>query len=79
MDIRSKVIEQFSKVATELDKKLSPLTDNLPFLESGMDSFCLAILVPRLENSLGIDPFSAEEILFPALFGEFVSCYEACA
>lgn len=80
MDIRSKVIAQFNEVAQEQGKRLAPLTDDTELLDSGLDSLCFAIIVVRLEEVLGFDPFSAsEDILFPATFGEFVGFYENAA
>jgi hypothetical protein len=77
MNVRSEVIEQFTKVASEHGKQLPPLIDGLPLLESGLDSLCFAIVVTRLEDALGVDPFSGDDQLFPVTFGEFVSLYES--
>jgi len=80
MSIRSEVIAQFQKVAKEQDKCLAPLTDDLSFLDSGLDSLCFAIIVTRLEDSLGLDPFtSAEDNGFPVTLGEFIKFYENAA
>jgi hypothetical protein len=46
-------------------------------MELGLDSLCFAIIVTRLENDLGVDPFSANEgAPFPVTLGEFVRFYE---
>jgi acyl carrier protein len=80
MDIRSEIVVQFRQVAREQDKRLSPLTDDLTLLDSGLDSLCFAIVVARLEGAFGVDPFSAsEDAIFPVTFGEFVSFYENAA
>jgi acyl carrier protein len=80
MTIRSEIVAQFTQVAQEQDKRLAPLTDELGLLDSGLDSLCFAVVVSRLEESLGVDPFSAsEDTLFPVTFGEFVSFYENAA
>jgi len=80
MDVRSEVISQFTTVAREQDKRLAPLTDQLELLESGLDSLCFAIVVTRLEESLGVDPFSAsEDAALPVTFGELVRFYENAA
>jgi len=76
MNVRSTVVDEFMKVAQEHVKQLPPLTDSLPLLETGLDSLCFAIIVTRLEDSLGIDPFVADDSLFPITFGEFVRLYE---
>jgi hypothetical protein len=49
-------------------------------LDLPLDSLCFAIIVARLEDSLGVDPFStAEELTFPVTLGEFVALYEQAA
>ena len=75
--MRSTIIEVFKKVALEQEKKLMPLADELELAESGLDSLCLAVIVARLEDAFGFDPFNTEDdIVFPVTFGEFVSFYE---
>lgn len=77
MIVRSEITDQFKLVAQEQDRRLAPLTDTLPLMDSGLDSLCFAIVVSRLESSLGLDPFSTDEdARFPATFGEFVHFYE---
>lgn len=79
MSIKSDIIAQFQQVASEQDKLLAPLVDDLPLLESGLDSLCFAIIVARLEDALGVDPFTAavaEDVRFPLTLGEFVNFYE---
>ena len=47
-------------------------------LETGLDSLGFAILVTRLEDELGYDPFSlAAEAYYPQTFGELVAFYVA--
>jgi acyl carrier protein len=80
VSIRSEVVTQFEQVAKEQDKPLAPLVDDLSLLDSGLDSLCLAIIVARLEDVLGIDPFSmAEDAGFPVTFGAFIKFYENAA
>jgi acyl carrier protein len=80
MSMRSDIITLFEQVAREQDKKVVPITDDLGLLESGLDSLCFAIIVARLEDTLGIDPFStAEEIGFPVTVGDFIKLYENAA
>ena len=80
MSVRSEVIAQVKQVAKDQDKRLEPLTDELPLLDSGLDSLCFAIIVARLEDTLGIDPFStAEDTGFPVTLGEFIKFYENAA
>ena len=77
MSIRTEILEQFQQVALDQDRRLAPLSDELPLLDSGLDSLCFAILVSRLETVLGVDPFSAsEDAPFPVTLGEFIRFYE---
>jgi acyl carrier protein len=80
MTIRATVFEKFAQVARDQDKQLAPLSDELALLESGLDSLCFAIVVARLEDELGMDPFTAaEDVYFPVTLGEFVKFYEDAA
>ncbi|MCL2384746.1 MAG: acyl carrier protein [Alphaproteobacteria bacterium] len=77
MSIRETIVTQFKLVATEQKKNLAPLVDELPLVDSGLDSLSFAIIVTRLEDELGNDPFSAsQEVYFPVTFGDFVRLYE---
>jgi acyl carrier protein len=80
MTIRSTVLTQITQVAAEHDKQLVPLTDELPLLESGLDSLCLAVIVARLEEELGVDPFSTgDDGVFPVTIGDLITMYERAA
>jgi hypothetical protein len=80
MNVRTEIVTLFTQVAQEHDKQLAPLNDDLELLKSGLDSLCFAVVVIRLEEALGMDPFStAEDALFPVTFGEFVNIYENAA
>jgi hypothetical protein len=60
--------------------KLPALSDELVLLDSGLDSLCFAILVARLEDTLGLDPFTAsDDVYFPVTLGDFVMAYENAA
>jgi hypothetical protein len=49
-------------------------------VNTGLDSLCFAVLVTRLEDRLGIDPFSASDsVNFPVTLGDFVRVYENAA
>lgn len=80
MTVQAAIFEQFAQVAREQEKQLAPLSDNLVLLDSGLDSLCFAIVVARLEDTLGVDPFTAsEDVYFPVTLGEFVKFYEDAA
>jgi len=77
MSVRSQIISQFKAVAKEQNQVLPPLSDDLVLLDSGLDSLCFAVIVARLEDELGFDPFSASEDLeFPVTFSDFIKIYE---
>ncbi|HEU0218370.1 MAG TPA: phosphopantetheine-binding protein [Stellaceae bacterium] len=76
MPISSQITALFAEVAQDQKKTLAPLSDELGLLETGLDSLCFAIIVARLEDMLGVDPFSADEIDFPVTVGDFIRLYE---
>jgi len=70
-------MDHMKQIAREHGKTLAPLHDNLVLLDSGLDSLGFAVLVARLEDALGIDPFTAaEDAMFPLTLGDFVKVYE---
>jgi acyl carrier protein len=76
MTITAKVFSAIETVAMEQHKVLPPLTDSLPLEKTGFDSLCFAILVGRLEEDLGLDPFSSQtSLVFPVTVGDFVALY----
>jgi len=79
MSVRSAVLAQFEQVAKEQNKTLASLSDELALLDSGLDSLCFAIIVARLEDTLGLDPFTKEDLEFPVTVGDFVKFYEDAA
>jgi acyl carrier protein len=80
MSVRATVLSQMEQVAKEQKVTLPPLCDALVLLDSGLDSLGFAILVARLEDALGFDPFaSSEEAYFPVTLGDFVRVYEHAA
>ena len=73
MSIKLTIIEQMEQIAREHGKILAPLKEDLVLADCGLDSLGFAVLVARLEDRLGIDPFSAaEEAVFPVTLGDFV-------
>lgn len=78
MSSRNTIATLMRDVAREHNKELAPLDDGLVLVESGLDSLCFAILVARLEDHLGVDPFTAsDDVEFPITFGDFVRLYDA--
>ena len=77
MSVRTTILDELKRVALEHDKPHATFADPTPLLDSGLDSLCFAIVVARLEDALGVDPFnSAEEPTFPVTVGEFIGLYE---
>ncbi|GGE32470.1 acyl carrier protein [Agaricicola taiwanensis] len=77
-DVRAKIISVFDDVISETGatQKVN-LEDGTVLLESGLDSLGFAILVARLDEELGYDPFSLSSTAFyPTTFGQFVAFYE---
>ena len=80
MSIRLTIMSQVEQVADEQRVKLPALSDELVLLDSGLDSLCFAILVARLEDTLGLDPFTAsDDVYFPVTLGDSVMAYENAA
>jgi acyl carrier protein len=71
-------MDEFDQVAKQQNMRLAPLTDGLALLDSGLDSLCLAVVVARLEDELGVDPFSAAVVgaELPVTVGDFIQLYE---
>ena len=80
MSTRDTILALFEEVARDSKVELAPLEDGLPLTKSGLDSLLFAIIVARLEDILGIDPFTdVEQNRFPVTFGDFVAMYENAA
>ena len=77
MSVRLKIIAAMQQIAEEQKVTLPPLDDGLSLHETGFDSLAFAILVARLEDDLGIDPFTiSENATFPLTVGDFIGAYE---
>jgi acyl carrier protein len=78
MSIKSTILEQMEQIAREQGKTLLPLKEETALADCGLDSLGFAVLVARLEDRLGIDPFTATEdgSSFPVTLGDFVKVYE---
>jgi acyl carrier protein len=80
MSIKATIISAIQQIAAENRKELAPLTDELVLLDSGLDSLGIAILVARLEESLGFDPFTeSDDVAYPVTVGDFIKFYEHAA
>ena len=80
MSVKAAVISQIQQIADDDKKSLPPLTDDLVLLDSGLDSLAIAILVARLEETLGFDPFTeSDDVAYPVTLGDFIRFYERAA
>ncbi len=77
MSVRSLIFLMMKEIADEQQIVLPSLEDDLSLHDTGFNSLAFAILVVRLEDKLGVDPFTAsEDAAFPLTVGEFVRSYE---
>ena len=80
MTTKLTIMAEMQKIADEQAKKLAPLSDDLVLLDSGLDSLCFAVLVARLEDKLGFDPFTrGDDGALPLTVGDLVRVYENAA
>lgn len=77
MSVKAAIMSEMHKIALEQEKELVPLSDDLMLVDSGFDSLCFAVLVARLEDRLGLDPFARDDnSTFPLTFSDLVRAYE---
>jgi len=80
MTIKLTIMSEMKRVAEEQHKSLAPLSEDLILLDSGFDSLCFAVLVARLEDKLGFDPFTmTDDTSLPLTIGDLVRVYENAA
>ena len=80
MAVKDIIFTVVTEVAAEQDRRIAPPDEAMVFARSGLDSLCFAIIVARLEDRLGVDPFTtSDDIAFPETLGAFVSLYERAA
>lgn len=78
MPTKETILNVIDEVATESEKTLGDdFGDDTVLLESGLDSLDFAIIVARLEEQLGEDPFAAmAEPVYPRTLADFVTIYD---
>jgi acyl carrier protein len=80
MSVKAAILSHMTQIAREQNVALAPLSDATALLDSGLDSLGFAILVARLEDAFGFDPFAAsEEAFFPVTMGDLIRVYENAA
>ena len=77
MSLRESIATELIALYEEDELDVPELTDDLVLLETELDSLGFAVLVTRLDETLGFDPFTEmDEPVYPSTFGEFVEIYE---
>lgn len=75
--IKALILQTIEAVATEQGKILAPLSDQVALMDSGLDSLCVAIVVARLDDRLGVDPFgTSDDVTLPITLSDFIQIYE---
>ena len=75
-----KILSVYKEVYSSQNKgKSAPeIKNETVLLDSGLDSLGHAILITRLEEALGYDPFTiSSEAYYPRTFGELVEFYRS--
>jgi len=76
MDIRTVILEQLAELFEEDELPMPEFHDDTVLLETDLDSLGFAVLVTRLDEGLGYDPFSMmDEPVYPTTFKGFVDVY----
>jgi acyl carrier protein len=80
MNVRTTILEELAELFEEEDLPMPEFRDDTLLLETDLDSLGFAVLVTRLDERLGYDPFSLmDEAIYPATLQEFVDVYERFA
>jgi hypothetical protein len=75
--VDSRVILIMRQIADEQGFQLPELHADLPLHETGLDSLAFTVLLSRLEDDFGFDPFSCfKEMSFPSTVGELAKAYD---
>lgn len=78
--LRNKILTAMQEIADIRGTEIGVLVDETILLKSGLDSLGFAILVARLEEELGYDPFVMMDVpVYPSTLGEFVEIYQRFA
>lgn len=80
-NLREHIVNSIKETADIRGGEISgDLLDSTVLLESGLDSLGFAILVAKLDEELGYDPFVLiDEPVYPRTLAEFVAIYERFA
>lgn len=79
-NLNNQIITAIKETADVRGSEIGDLKNETVLLESGLDSLGFAILVARLEEELGYDPFvMMDEPVYPRTLGEFIEIYQRFA
>ncbi len=77
MSLRSTIIAEIETITRDQNKTMPALTDSMVLMDTDFDSLCFALLVARMEDRLGFDPFSTLEVAdLPVTLGDLVALYD---
>ncbi len=77
MSLRSTIIAEIETITRDQNKRMPALTDSMVLMDTDFDSLCFALLVARMEDRLGFDPFSTLEVSdLPVTLGDLVALYD---
>lgn len=80
MRTRDIIIHELQQLFEEDELELLDFTDDIVLLDTDLDSLGFAVLVTRLEDEVGYDPFSLmDEPVYPETLGDFIAIYEKFA
>lgn len=79
MNVQEDIVRTMREVADESGKELTEdLNPETVLLQSGLDSLDFAIMVARLEDEWGDDPFAAmDEPVYPVTLADLFGVYES--
>ena len=73
MSLRESIATELIALYEEDELDVPELTDDLVLLETELDSLGFAVLVTRLDETLGFDPFTEmDEPVYPSTFGSLL-------
>jgi acyl carrier protein len=77
MTSRVTIEQTLVQVASEMGKSPPMLGDDVDLIDTGLDSLGIAVVVARLEDALGVDPFGmALASSYPVTVGDLIHLYE---
>jgi acyl carrier protein len=75
-EVRRVIVSEIDRLVLEAGLPTRPLSDDDVLLETGLDSLGFAVLIVRLEDVLGYDPFTdLAESIYPRTLGELCQVY----